>query len=61
MDKVTYDTISINRMLEMTLSSSSGIRPQDGPGVLSAISKNYFGRFEAYNFLKENWDQIQST
>jgi hypothetical protein len=44
----------------MALNSTSGIRQQDGPDVMVAISQNHFSRPILFNFIKDNLDLVES-
>lgn len=50
----------LNRYLSWITSNTSGIRKQDGARVFVAVANNVVGHSLAFNFLRDNWDVIQS-
>ncbi|KAK7788600.1 hypothetical protein R5R35_008941 [Gryllus longicercus] len=48
----------LNRYLNWMLSNDSGIRKQDGPRVFNSVSQNVMGHSLAFNFLRNNWEDI---
>ena len=63
----------LNRFLNMSLSTDSGVRKQDGYKVLcfavlsctamlcqvlAGVASNTVGRYLAFDFIQENWDRI---
>ncbi|OQV25529.1 Aminopeptidase N [Hypsibius exemplaris] len=48
----------LNRLLEWSLSSPS-IRKQDGDHVMGLIAQNPVGRYLAWNFIRDRWDDIR--
>lgn len=50
----------LNRYLSWITSNTSGIRKQDGARVFVAVANNVVGHPLALNFLRDNWDVIQS-
>lgn len=53
--KIIY---SIRRYLNMSISSTSGIRKQDGQRAFAAVSRNRFGSKMAFDFLMANIKEI---
>ncbi len=45
----------------MSLNSTSGIRKQDARGVISGVAGNHLGRYLAFNFIRNRWDDIKKT
>ncbi|PNF34108.1 Aminopeptidase N [Cryptotermes secundus] len=50
----------LNRYLSWITSNSSGIRKQDGARVFVTVANNVVGHSLAFNFLRDNWDALQS-
>ena len=48
----------LNRYLNRSLHSESGVRKQDGATVISYISSNIFGRDLAFDFVQDNWKTV---
>ena len=48
----------LNRYLNMSLTSGSGVRQQDGRTVISAIASNSYGRDLAFDFVRDKWQQV---
>ena len=46
------------RYLSFVLDPNSGIRKQDGPKVVSAVSGHPIGRRLAFEFIMDNFDQL---
>ncbi len=42
----------------MSLTPSSGVRQQDGRGVISNIAYNIVGRDLAFDFIRDKWDEV---
>lgn len=49
----------ILRYLQKMLASNSGIRKQDGSIVFNAVAENKHGYHLAFEFLSNNWHDIQ--
>lgn len=50
----------LNRYLNMSLTSGSGVRRQDGSKVIGSVARNTVGRYLAFNFLRDKWELIKS-
>jgi aminopeptidase N len=50
----------LNRYLNMSLTSGSGVRRQDGSKVIGSVARNTVGRYLAFNFLRDKWDLIKN-
>lgn len=48
-------------MLEMSLNSTSGIRKQDAARVISQVAYNSLGRYMAFNFIRDKWDELRKV
>ena len=48
-------------MLEMSLNSTSGIRKQDAQRVISQVAANPLGRYMAFNFIRDKWEDISKA
>lgn len=48
-------------MLEMSLNSTSGIRKQDASRVISQVAYNPLGRYMAFNFIRDQWEELQKV
>lgn len=46
-------------MLEMTLNSSSGLRGDDSPDIIVAVSKNHVDHLLVFNFITDNWATLK--
>ncbi|CAH0553352.1 unnamed protein product [Brassicogethes aeneus] len=57
----TTDKELLNKYLEFSIDSSSGIRSQDSLSVFSAVYSNFDGVEVAFNFLKNNYVQIKTS
>ncbi len=44
-----------NRYLNRTLTDGSGLRRQDGGGVVSSVASNNHGRDLAFDFVRDKW------
>jgi len=49
----------LERYLGMSLDESSGIKRQDGTGVITAVARNTIGRYITWNWLRNNWNRIR--
>ncbi|XP_032798753.2 aminopeptidase N [Daphnia magna] len=49
------------KMLEMSLNSTSGIRKQDAARVISQVAYNSLGRYMAFNFIRDKWDELRKV
>jgi len=49
----------LNRYLNMSLTAGSGVRKQDGSSVISNVARNTVGRYLAFNFVREKWDDLK--
>ena len=52
------DVWLLNRYLNMSLHSDSGVRLQDSYKVIGGVGGGTVGRYVAWDFLRANWDQI---
>lgn len=43
----------------MTLNSTSGIRKQDATRVIAQVAGNPLGRYMAFNFIRNKWDEMR--
>ncbi|XP_046404994.1 aminopeptidase N-like [Ischnura elegans] len=50
----------LKKYLNGVLDSSSGIRKQDGSRAFAAVAENPLGSGVAFDFLRDNWDQLLS-
>ena len=48
----------LNRYLNKSLYSDSGVRKQDGYRVLGGVGRNTVGRYLAWDFIRDQWDSI---
>jgi len=48
----------LNRYLNMSLSSESGVRKQDGYKVLGGVGRNTVGRYLAWDFIRDQWTAL---
>lgn len=48
------------RYLEWSLNSTSGIRKQDGGSVFRHVSNNPLGRYIAFDFFRNNWNELKA-
>ncbi|CAB4066589.1 ANPEP [Lepeophtheirus salmonis] len=48
----------LNRYLQRAIDPKSGIRKQDGNGIISSIARKTIGRDLAFDFIRQNWDKI---
>ena len=48
----------LNRVLNMSLTSGSGIRQQDGKIVISRLASNLIGRDLAFDYVRDKWDRV---
>ncbi len=46
----------ISRHLNRSVTEGSGLRLQDGGGVVSGVASNPHGRDLAFDFVRDNWD-----
>lgn len=49
----------LNRYLNMSMTTESGVRKQDGSKVIAAVASNTVGRYLAFDFLREKWSLIK--
>lgn len=56
----TMDTTILTRYINMLLDESSGIRKQDGTYVFKSVAENKYGYEIAFNFLSNEWDNLQN-
>lgn len=49
------------KMLEMSLNSTSGIRKQDAARVISQVAYNSLGRYMAFNFIRDKFDELRKV
>ncbi|XP_042874237.1 aminopeptidase N-like [Penaeus japonicus] len=56
----TREVWLLARYLEMAFTEGSGIRKQDSTAVFSAVASNDVGRYIAWNFLRDQWQNISS-
>lgn len=56
----TTDTSILSRYINMILDESSGIRKQDGTSVFKSVAENKYGYEIAFNFLSNEWDNLQN-
>merc|ERR1711962_1986842 len=54
----TKEVWLLNRYLNMSLTEGSGVRKQDGSGVIGSVARNTVGRYLAFDFIRDNWDTI---
>lgn len=54
----TREVWLLQRYLDMTLDSGSGIRKQDGTTVISRTAKNIIGRYVTWNWIRGSWKDI---
>ena len=45
----------------MSLNSTSGIRKQDAPQVISQVSEHSLGRYMAFNLIRDKWEEIRKA
>jgi len=50
----------LEKYLEMALDESSGVRKQDGYRIVVGVSKNLIGRYLAWNWIRDKWEDISS-
>eukprot|EP00088_Acartia_fossae_P031208 TRINITY_DN3213_c0_g1_i1.p1 TRINITY_DN3213_c0_g1~~TRINITY_DN3213_c0_g1_i1.p1 ORF type:complete len:964 (+),score=231.16 TRINITY_DN3213_c0_g1_i1:49-2940(+) len=50
----------LNRYLNMSLTTGSGVRKQDGSKVIGSVARNTVGRYLAFNYIREKWEVIKS-
>lgn len=48
----------LNRYLNKSLYSDSGVRKQDGYKVLGGVGRNTVGRYLVWDFIRDNWDTV---
>jgi len=49
----------LNRFLNMSLTPESGVRKQDGSGVISSVARNTVGRYLAFDFIQDQWKAVK--
>ncbi|XP_047482307.1 aminopeptidase N-like isoform X1 [Penaeus chinensis] len=54
----TKEVWILSRYLDMAFTEGSGIRKQDASQVFAAVARNDVGRYLAWNFLRDQWQQI---
>ena len=54
----TKDVWLLNRYLNKSLNSDSGVRKQDGYKVLGGVGRNTVGRYLVWDFIRDNWDTV---
>ena len=54
------DVDTLQAYLEMTLDPGSGIRRQDGVGIVSGVGRTFTGRDVAWDWLREEWTEISN-
>ena len=52
--------LMFQKLLDMTIDPTSGIRKQDGFTVITSVASNPDGRNLAWNWLSSNWNSIAS-
>jgi len=57
----TKEVWLLNRYLNMSINSDSGVRKQDGSKVLGNVALNTVGRYLAFDFVQQEWDNIFDT
>jgi len=55
------DVKTLDKLLKLSLDSSSGIRRQDVRAVLSNVAANPLGQSMVFNFLLDNWDRMVTS
>ena len=43
----------------MSLTPGSGVRRQDGTGVIGMVARNTVGRYLAFNFIRDKWKTVK--
>merc|ERR1712038_1268486 len=51
----TKEVWLLNRYLNMSLTEGSGVRKQDGSGVIGSVARNTVGRYLAFDFIRDKW------
>lgn len=49
------------RLLEMSLNASSGIRKQDAANVIRQVAGNPLGRYLAFDFIRNRWEDVKNA
>ena len=49
------------RLLNMTITSNSGIRAQDVTSVIGKVARNIYGRDLAFDFVRAQWDELSKV
>jgi len=57
----TKEVWLLNRYLNMSINSDSGVRKQDGAKVLGNVALNTVGRYLAFDFVQQEWENIYET
>merc|ERR1711913_16218 len=55
----TKEVWLLNRYLNMSLTEGSGVRKQDGSGVIGSVARNTWGRYLAFDFIRDKWDVVK--
>jgi len=50
----------LNRYLNMSMTSSSGVRRQDGALVIGSVARNTVGRYLAFDFVQDKWPEVKN-
>jgi len=50
----------LEKYLEMALDETSGVRKQDGYRIVVGVSKNLIGRYLAWNWIRDKWEDISN-
>jgi len=55
----TKEVWLLNRYLNMSLTAGSGVRKQDGSGVIGSVARNTVGRYLAFDFIRDKWAVVK--
>jgi len=55
----TKEVWLLNRYLNMSITPGSGVRKQDGSGVMGSVARNTVGRYLAFDFIQDKWGVVK--